>query len=80
MSEDRVTEEKKLRQTGNSTGVVLSRRALDAAGLLPDAQVRITAAPGQITITAAGGDHDRTVAAGRAALEQYRYAFEQLGK
>lgn len=75
-----VEETRKLRKTGNSYGVTLSRKALDAAGLSPDTPVSVRAEKGRVVISAAGGDYDATVAAGRDALQQYRVAFERLGK
>ncbi len=73
-------EKKRLRRTGNSTGVTLTRGALDAAGFSEDEAVTVTATRGKVVITPEGGAYDRTVEAGRAALEQYRYAFEKLGE
>lgn len=78
--EDAVRETRKLRKTGNSYGVTLSRRALEAAGLSPDEPVSITAEPGCVTVRAAGGAYDATIEAGREALAQYRFAFERLGR
>lgn len=75
-----IEEARKLRKTGNSYGVTLSRKALDRAGFSPDAPVTVRAEPGQVIITAQGSDYDQTRAAGRAALEQYRVAFEHLAK
>jgi antitoxin component of MazEF toxin-antitoxin module len=77
---DAVRESRKLRRTGNSYGVTLSRKLLDAAGFSPDTPISLHAEPGRVVITLEGGAYDATRAAGRAALEQYRVAFEKLGK
>lgn len=77
---DAVRESRKLRRTGNSYGVTLSRKLLDAAGFSPDTPVSLHAEPGRVVITLEGGAYDATRAAGRAALEQYRVAFERLGE
>ncbi|WBQ12185.1 hypothetical protein L2D00_10060 [Hyphomonadaceae bacterium BL14] len=79
-AEPSVTETRKLRKTGNSYGVTLSRRALDAAGFSPDEPVSISVTAGCVTIRAVGGDYDATVEAGREALAQYRFALERLGR
>lgn len=72
-------ESRKLRRTGNSYGVTLSRKMLETAGFSPDTPVSLHAEPGRVVITVEGGAYDATRAAGRAALEQYRTAFETLG-
>lgn len=74
-----ITEQKKLRRTGNSSGVTLSKKVLAAAGINPGEEVVVTATDGRITIAPAGGAAEQTRAAGRAVFEQYRYAFERLG-
>lgn len=79
MAENTVIETKKLRRTGNSSGVTLSKKALAAAGIATGAEVVVTATAGAITITPANNAAQRTRAAGQAVLEQYRYAFERLG-
>lgn len=78
-SGEKVVETKKLRRTGNSSGVTLSRKVLVTAGFAPGEDVTVTATPGRITVTQGEGLHARTRAAGRACLEQYRYALEVLG-
>ncbi|MGJ3231941.1 MAG: AbrB/MazE/SpoVT family DNA-binding domain-containing protein [Oceanicaulis sp.] len=75
-----VRETRKLRKTGNSYGVTLSRKTLDVAGLSPDAPVVVHAEKGRVVISAEGGDYDATIAAGREALAQYRYALTKLGQ
>lgn len=75
-----VRETRKLRKTGNSYGVTLSRKTLDVAGLSPDTPVVVHAEKGRVVISAEGGDYDATVAAGREALAQYRYALTKLGQ
>jgi antitoxin component of MazEF toxin-antitoxin module len=75
-----VRETRKLRKTGNSYGVTLSRKALDAAGLVPDTPVVVRAEKGRVVISAEGGEYDATVAAGREALAQYRFALTKLGQ
>ncbi len=76
---DVITETKKLRRTGNSSGVTLSKKVLAAAGISAGTPVVVTAVEGRIVITPAGGPAQLTRAAGKAMLEQYRYAFERLG-
>lgn len=78
--EPQVIETKKLRKTGNSQGVTLSRAVLTAAGFAPGEEVALSASPGKIIISQARGGYARTRAAGRACLEQYRYALEMLGE
>lgn len=75
-----VEETRRLRKTGNSYGVTLSRRALDVSGLPLDAPVRVAAEPGRVVISAEAGAYDRTREAAREALNQYRWAFEKLGE
>lgn len=77
---DPVRETRKLRKTGNSYGVTLSRKTLDVAGLSPDTPVVVHAEKGRVVISAEGGEYDATVAAGREALAQYRYALTKLGQ
>lgn len=72
-------ETKKLRRTGNSSGVTLSKPILAAVGLTTGSEVVVTVLDGQIIITPAHSVARRTEEAGRAVLEQYRYAFERLG-
>ncbi len=74
-----ITEQKKLRRTGNSSGVTLSKKVLAAAGISAGEEVTVVATAGRIIITPADGAAQRTRAAGQAVLEQYRYAFERLG-
>ncbi len=78
-ADEKVVETKKLRKTGNSSGVTLSRKVLAAAGFAAGEDVTVTATPGKIIVSQAGGIYARTRAAGRACLEQYRYALEVLG-
>ncbi|MFN3835874.1 MAG: hypothetical protein ACK4NO_08235 [Glycocaulis sp.] len=75
-----VNETRKLRKTGNSYGVTLSKAALDAAGFSPDHPVAVIAEPGRVIIRSAGGAYDDTVEAGREALAQYRFALEALAR
>lgn len=77
---DSVRETRKLRKTGNSYGVTLSRKALDTAGLSPETPVVVRAEKGRVVISAEGGVYDLTVAAGREAMAQYRYALTKLGQ
>jgi antitoxin component of MazEF toxin-antitoxin module len=75
-----IEETRKLRKTGNSYGVTLSRKAMDVAGFSADTPVTVRAERGQVVIAAQGSAFDSTRSAGRAALEQYRVAFENLAK
>lgn len=75
-----VNETRKLRKTGNSYGVTLSRAALEKAGFSPDRPVAVIAEPGRVIIRPVGGEYDATVEAGREALAQYRFALEALAR
>lgn len=74
------TEQKRLRRTGNSSGVTLSKKILAVAGIGPDDEVIVSASEGRVTIALAGGIAECTRTAGQAVLEQYRFAFEALAK
>ncbi len=75
-----VSENRKLRRTGNSQGVTLSRKELDIAGFSSEEPLQVQAEPGRVTITSASDEFEKTRAAGRAAFEQYRFAFEKLAE
>ncbi len=76
---DRLEEKKKLRRTGNSLGVTLSRPILAAVGLASGSEVIVSVVDGRIVITPTHNAAHLTASAGQAVLEQYRYAFERLG-
>ncbi len=76
---DRLEEKKKLRRTGNSLGVTLSKPILAAAGLTSGSEVIVSVVDGRIVITPTHNPAQLTTSAGQAVLEQYRYAFERLG-
>ena len=78
---DDVTEmEARLTRHGNSTGLVLSREVLDAAGMERGDGVVVRAEPGKVTVEKADTTHSRAMAAYREFAARYRVALKALGQ
>jgi antitoxin component of MazEF toxin-antitoxin module len=76
-----VTEtEARLTRHGNSTGLVLAREVLDAAGMERGDGVLIRAEPGKVTIEKADTVHSRAMAAYREFAARYKVALRALAK
>ncbi|XBQ16912.1 MAG: hypothetical protein ABL308_03320 [Oceanicaulis sp.] len=75
-----VEEQRKLRKTGNSYGVTLSRKALDAAGLSPDTPVTVRSEKGRVVISAAGGAYDAVMDAYAECRGRYARTLDELSK
>ena len=82
----RVEEIKTMRRLGDAGGVTVSRAALAATGFKRGQKIRVTASPGAITVSQehakleTTSEAERTLAAGQACLEQFRWALEKLGE
>jgi antitoxin component of MazEF toxin-antitoxin module len=71
-----------LTRQGNSTGLVLNRDVLLAAGLQRGDEVRVTVdrVEGSVTVRKADDVYTRALTAGRAFAGRYRHALAELAK
>lgn len=72
--------EARLTRHGNSTGLVLPREVLDAAGMERGDGVVLRAEPGRVTVDKADTPHFRAMAAYREFAARYKVALRALAK
>lgn len=80
LMDDLTESEGRLTRHGNSTGLVLSREVLDAAGMERGDGVKIRAEPGKVTVEKADTVHSRAMDAYREFAARFRVALRALAK
>lgn len=72
--------EARLTRHGNSTGLVLPREVLEAAGMERGDGVTLRAKPGRVVVDKNDSTHSRALAAMREGAERYKVALRALAK
>jgi putative addiction module antidote len=70
----------KIRRIGNSLGVVLPKAVLERLGAGEGDELRLSEAPGAVTLSKSDALVDEQIAAGRKVMERYAAALRELAK